>query len=83
MGVAASAAISVGTTPTKLQATLTGPATTLIQNKHTTAIYVGGPDVSTTNGIEIAAGASLSFDGAGLYGIVAAATADVRVLEGK
>lgn len=46
------------------------------------SVFIGGPDVTTANGFELAAGASIEIDLASdaVYGIVAATTESVRVL---
>lgn len=59
----------------------------IVQNLSATVdVYVGAggaSGVTTTNGLKVAAGASLDFgDFSGpLYGVVAASSADVRVME--
>lgn len=82
MGVAASAAVTVLTTATKLEASLKSPSTTLVYNNGAVTVYVGGSDVTSSTGVPVAAGTSLAFDGSGLYGI-AASSCECRVLEGK
>jgi hypothetical protein len=82
-----STAVSVTGTATALPASgITGPTTvrTLIYNNGTATIYVGGSDVTTSNGIPIEVGSSLGMDVTvteTLYGIAASGTHNVRVLE--
>jgi hypothetical protein len=79
-----SASVTVGTTPTLLVAAGLGTRTLYIHVIGNTTVYLGGATVTTATGtatekhttpiaIEIR-------DGQTLYGIVAAATEDVRVL---
>lgn len=76
--------VSVTTSATQL------PATTLakrravgIYNAGSVTVYVGGSDVTTSNGWPVAVGAAITFDigRAALYGIVSTGTCDVRVME--
>lgn len=88
-----SRAVTVATTATRLDTAAASDTSgagqsIALYNASSVSIFVGGSDVTTANGFTLAAGASLSIDldrwgGAeeGLYGIVAAATAEVRVLE--
>jgi hypothetical protein len=77
-----SRAVSVATTATALHDATT-QSSILVFNNHSATIYVGGPGVTTSTGIPVAAGTGISFDYkyGEIYGIVAAATADVRILE--
>lgn len=84
-----SRAISVTTTAT-LVATggnVTIPESVLVQNPvgAATTVYLGGPDVTSANGVAVIAGASISVDmvSDSLYAIVAAATGpqEIRTLE--
>ena len=85
-----STTVTVTTTATLIPAAadaITGPTRTeiLVQNLGTGAIYVGASDVTTANGIQVNAGASLGLNGVAtpdaLYAITASGTQDVRVLE--
>ena len=81
----AQAAVSVTTTATALPATaLVGRRTILLQNLDKDPIFIGGSGVTTSNGVRVAAGAFWEGevgDDVGIFGICAAGTADVRVLE--
>lgn len=80
----AAAAVSVTTSATALDQSTTGGRSLLILNVGAQTVYVGGSAVTTAAGFPVAAGESLSADavgGAGLYGIVAATTCEVRVLQ--
>tara|TARA_Y100000310_G_scaffold37698_1_gene35364 strand:+ start:1231 stop:1509 length:279 start_codon:yes stop_codon:yes gene_type:complete len=85
-GQVKSSAVSVGTSATVLPATaLTGRISITIQNNGANTVFVGHSTVTTTNGYPLAAGDSLGLDigqDALIYGIVASATENVRVLEG-
>lgn len=79
---ASSAAVSVGTTATALNAADADAQTVEVYNNGSASVFWGGSNVTTTIGVPIAAGTSKSFDlaaGEILYGIVATGTADVRV----
>jgi hypothetical protein len=85
-----SSAVSVGTTATRLDtADDTGDhaagESLVFYNNGAQMIYIGGPDVSTSNGGPVAASSwSPAFDlstGDVLYGIVASGTAEARVVE--
>lgn len=80
------AAVSVGTTATRLTTfdpkynDSDGAYDVLIVNNGAATVYVGGSDVTTANGIPVAAGASLSVSReADLYGRVASGTVECRV----
>jgi hypothetical protein len=77
-----SRAVSVATTATALHDANT-QGSMLVFNNHSATIYVGGADVSAVNGMPVAAATGISFDYkfGEVYAIVAAATADVRILE--
>lgn len=83
----ASAAVSVATTATALHAAESAGSDRVplvVANVGAATIYVGGSDVTTSNGVPIAAGASLTVNelapGEVLFGIVAASTVEARVL---
>jgi hypothetical protein len=84
--MASSRAVSVATTATDLTATsITGASyeRMLIYNNGSATIYVGGANVTTSNGLPVAPGASLGVGArAEVYGIVASGTVEARVLEG-
>lgn len=80
-------AISVGTTATALQpATVDNDAVLSlhIQNSSSVTLYLGGDDVSSTSyGVSVAAGGSISLEVDGsepVYGAVAAGTETVHLL---
>jgi len=82
-----SAAVSVGTTATALNAAESAGSdrvSLVVYNNGASTIYVGGSDVTTSNGVPIAAGASLAVNeldvAERLYGIVASGTVEARVL---
>jgi hypothetical protein len=62
-----------------------GGSALTVYNASAATVYVGGADVTTANGAPVAATSwGPGFDlgiGDALYGIVAAATSEVRVLE--
>lgn len=79
-----SSAVTVTTSATVIS---TGPAdgheALVVNTSPSTSIYIGGSDVSTSNGVELAPDASLSVDLANneiVYGIVASGTVECRVL---
>lgn len=81
------AAVDVTSSATEIITAATGtaqrPATILLQNQGSTVVYLGGADVSTSNGIQLKAEAALSLDllaGETLYGITGGATQEVRYL---
>ena len=80
--------VTVGTSPTKINSK---PADGLsgsggqARNRGAASVFVGGSDVTTTDGYEVEAGDVLSFDldqGENIYGIVASGTCEMHVLEG-
>lgn len=85
-----SRAVSVGTTATRLDSTTdesdyVAGQSLAVYNNGAVTVYLGGSDVTTSNGAPVAAGAwGPSFDLEGqhpLYGIVASGTAEARVIE--
>ena len=86
-GAFKASAVSVGTTAAALPASNLSNRRSIIvyNNDASAALYVGGSDVSTTNGIPVAAGTFSPPVDAGssmvLYGIVASGSVNVRVLE--
>jgi hypothetical protein len=84
--MASSYAVSVGTTPTDLtQASITGASyhRMLVYNAGSATVYIGGPSVTTSNGLPLAPGASIGVGARSeLYGVAASGTHEVRVLEG-
>lgn len=88
LGATYAQAVTVGTTPTLLDAT---PAarlnrvrlTLLINNASAATVYVGDSAVTTTSGYPLLAGERLSLDAThGAIYAVAAAPGDIRILEG-
>lgn len=79
------AAVSVGLTEVALPTTaLAGRTRILIQNNGEKPLFVGKTGVSTSNGIEVAKGGTLSLEagqGLALFGVSTAAAQDIRVLE--
>jgi hypothetical protein len=77
--------VSVTTSATALPATaLAGRRQIMIQNLHNKEIFIGDSAVSSSNGLRVAAGATLTLEVGEdviMYGIVAAGTAACRVLE--
>lgn len=85
-GTTKSRAITVGTTPTPLpDEVLAYRRSLVVYNNSNQTLYVGGSDVSTTNGMIVPATSySPAFDSGPkmiVYGIVATGTANVRTLE--
>lgn len=88
-GASSPNAILVGTTPTRLDTAVEGGADGVsaiaIYNNGAATVYLGGADVTTTGGVPVAAsswGPGMDMLASeGLYGIVAAGTVEVRVLE--
>lgn len=85
-----SRAVTVTTTATRLDTTddtadhIVGQSLVFYNNGSVT-VYLGGSDVTTSNGFPIAAGSSspgLNDTAEAWYGITASSSADVRVLEG-
>jgi hypothetical protein len=84
-----SRAVSVGTTATALDTVDESDSqmgsSIAVYNNGASTVYVGGSDVTTSNGVPVAAGSwgpSISLDGPErVYGIVASGTVEVRVLE--
>lgn len=53
-------------------------------NDASIVVYLGGPDVTTSNGFPLAAGASLpvsGYAGEKLYAVAASSTPEIRILE--
>ena len=79
----ASAAVTVATTATALHAADADPQSVSVSNVGAAIVYLGGSDVTTSNGVPLAAGASVPVGlngGEVLYGRVASGTVEVRVL---
>lgn len=82
-----SAVVSVGTAATALSTggrDMTDIAAVAVYNAGANIIYLGGLNVTTATGLPLAVGATATFDLAfndALYGIVAAATENARVLQ--
>jgi hypothetical protein len=56
----------------------------LVYNNGSVTAYIGGPDVTTTNGVPLAAGATLTAAlgyADNIYAVTASSTTDLRVLE--
>jgi predicted Zn-dependent protease with MMP-like domain len=85
-GYAKSRAVTVTTTPTPLpDEVLAYRRGLVVYNNSSSTMYVGGSDVSATNGMPVPASSySPAFDAGPkmiIYGVVASDTANVRVLE--
>lgn len=78
-----STAVTVDTDPTLVVAARADRKALIIQNNSSATIYIGPSDVATTTGLALAANSSFSdyVTSAAWYAIVAADTADVRVIE--
>ena len=86
--MSAPVAVSVGTTATLILAANTARISYFIINNHSAAIFVAEDNtVTTVNGLPLGSGGALSEDQGerlfkgDIFGIVATATADVRVWE--
>lgn len=81
------AQVSVTTTATLLDQTMTGveKVAILVRNRGTGAVYIGGSDVSSSNGFQLDAGESTTVEAGtyspGLYGRAATGTHTVHVLQ--
>ncbi len=82
---ASTTAITVTTTagalPTSAKA---GRMSLIVYNNCSSTVYLGSASVTSSNGLPLVAGASVSFDlsdSAAVYGRMASGTCDVRVLE--
>lgn len=81
----ASTAASIGTSAGVVVNGRTARKSLIVQNLHATQLlYLGGSDVSTSNGLQVAAAGGTrqidNFTGT-LYGIASGASTDVRVIE--
>lgn len=78
--------VTVATTATAIPSTaLVGRTTIVIKNTGAATIYLGSSTVTTSNGFPLAANAVIELDldeVVPIYGIVAASTETVRILEG-
>ena len=76
--------VTVGTTPTLLMAGATGTRTIYLHVVGNAPVYIGGATVTTTAGLATEKHTIpipiVLRDGDSLYGIVASATEDIRVL---
>lgn len=82
--------ISCATTPTKIQLPSTvQPARSIcVQNMEAVDVYVGGPDVTTSNGFKVQAGTASAptnwcFDAQTGWCVVASSTSPIRVVAGN
>lgn len=80
-----SSSVSVGTSATALwSSSLANRRTVLVYNDGSDTVYVGDSSVTTSNGVPVAVGSSVSLNlgpGLTLYGISGTAGQDVRTLE--
>lgn len=78
----ANAAVSVANTATLILAANTNRNRAVIQNNSGQDVFIGASGVTTANGVKVLPNGALAVEtGAAVYGIVAAATSDVRVFE--
>jgi hypothetical protein len=78
--------VTVATTATLVYTSATGGSTVLVRNPGTVSVYLGAADVTTATGFELGAGDNIALPLGGtdpVYGIVAAATNVVHVLESR
>lgn len=78
--------VSVGTSATAIatQGALRGFGAAVVCNRGVNPVYLGGADVTTASGFQLDPGEAMPVDfgdGDALYGIVAAATESVHVLQ--
>lgn len=75
--------VTVGTTATLLTTQTLHWTNVAVQAPSGAVMYVGGSDVTTTNGFPVAAGASMAFDleGEDIYAVVATGTGTAYVIE--
>ncbi len=86
MAVSSSAVALNASTPTALNAPQSDPCSLLVHNADgSIVVYLGGSDVTTSNGVPLAAGVKQSVNnlagGERLYAIAASGTPSVRVLK--
>lgn len=78
------ASATVATTATALHASDADGQSLLVSNVGAATVYLGPAGVTTSSGVPLAAGASVSINdlaaGERIYGIVASSTNEVRVL---
>lgn len=81
----ASGQVTVTSTATALDQSTTGARSMLVRNRGSVAVYLGGSNVSTSNGFQLDPGESVGLDaakfGSGLYGRTASSSARVDVLQ--
>jgi hypothetical protein len=81
----ASAQVTVTTTATALDQSTSGPRSLLLRNRGAVAVFLGGSGVTSSTGLQLDPGETLSLDvpkfGAGVYGRTASSTARVDVLQ--
>ena len=81
--------VECGTTPTKIALDTATPARSIcIQNLESVDVFVGGPDVSTSNGYQVSAASgstvhSFCADVQTMWCVVASSTSPVRVVAGN
>lgn len=79
--------VSVGTTATRLDSVAFGSMTRescIVRNRGSAAVFLGGSDVTTTNGLPLDPGEFFSADiqaSDALYGVVASGTVECRVMQ--
>lgn len=82
---AAYATVSIGASAAIIKAGRTSRKSIIVQNVHATnVLYLGNnSSVTTSNGLKLAAGESVAFDGynGDVYGIASGASTDVRYFE--
>jgi hypothetical protein len=77
--------VTIGTTPTLITATSSGQSGVLIQNSSGAAVFLGGPNVTTANGYQLAISTSITVPTVGgkphdLWGVVASTGSVVSFL---
>lgn len=88
IGTAAVSRVTVATTATLIYTAPNTPqgARVLIRNPSAVSVYLGPATVATTTGFEVAAGDAVSvalYPNETIYGVVAAATQVVHVMDGR
>jgi hypothetical protein len=83
-GTLSGATVTIGTSAALIKGSTSGRESIVIQNVHASNdLYVGPSGVTTSSGVKVPAGQSITFDDyiGPVYGIASAASTDVRYLE--
>lgn len=82
------ARVTIGVTPTlvinPLNGSVTGPITALVKNPGPTSVYLGGFDVTSTTGFELATGGTVDVEliaGDLLYAVTASSTQELQTIK--